>query len=172
MAINTKELQKFLDIWSPIIAALPAVISATERENELETHVPILQSQLEKVQADTLEVLAAKATQIEAVNADIQALQVKKEAALQEVRTCKEDCKAEINAARLDANLAIKGHLARAKQVQASADEASEALRVRLMESDKAFLAHTNEQQAIVDALEAKRKAVEASIDALRNKLV
>lgn len=32
---NPKELQKFLDLWGPVVASLPAVINSLERENDM-----------------------------------------------------------------------------------------------------------------------------------------
>ena len=43
MNLNSKELQKFYDLWSPMLQALPAVIEAAEREEELKRGVAILE---------------------------------------------------------------------------------------------------------------------------------
>ncbi len=50
MDFNPKEIQKFYDIWSPMLEALPAVIAAAERGDELKRHTAILEKNLQDVQ--------------------------------------------------------------------------------------------------------------------------
>lgn len=50
MDFNPKEIQKFYDIWSPMLEALPAVIAAAERGDELKRHTAILTKDLQDIQ--------------------------------------------------------------------------------------------------------------------------
>lgn len=175
MSINTKELQKFLDLWSPVLAALPAVINSLDRKEELQRGVAILQKQADDAQLATTTAIEARKAGLAEVSIELQVLSNKKREqtllAKEHEKACAEriaqataDAEAQVAAAQADST-------ARVAAATTAAADAESILRAKLAEVDSAVSARAKELQASIDALEARRAAAEKALNALRAKL-
>ena len=171
MEINPKELQKFHDLWAPMIAALPAVISAAERANELVTHTAILQAKLDEVVAATESTKLEAVAHVFASQATLLDLATQKLALDAEVKEHAKDARKAIADAKAAADAKVKDHIERADTAAQAADAVALDLRQRLEAADRDFLAQKNEHEGILAALIEKQDAIKASIESLRAQL-
>jgi len=171
MAINPKELQKFHDLWAPMIAALPAVINAAESANELVNHTAILRAELDKVVATTVTTRADADTYVSAAQARVAELEATRLSLDAEVKEHAKETRKLIAEAKAAADLKIEEHMARAAEAAQATARAEEYLRKQLQENDKSFLIQKGEHESIIADLEAKRVAAEKALDKLREKL-
>jgi len=171
MNINPKELQKFHDLWAPMISALPAVINAAERANELVNHTAQLQAVLDGVVVATEASKKEAADAVAAAQAQIAALNDQRKELDAEVKEHAKECRKKIDAAKQVADEKIAEHTARANESAETLANSAEQLRVQLQENDRAFLAQKAEHERILAEVEAKRTAAEKALDKLREKL-
>jgi hypothetical protein len=171
MEINPKELQKFHDLWAPMIAALPAVINAAERANELVNHTAILEARLQDVVSETVKAATEKDAHIQEAHLRVALVDAERVAKRNEADDQLKEINKEVKAAKAAADAKIKEHMERADVAALAADAVAEDLRKRLEAADRDFLAQKNEHDTILAALMAKEEAVRASIESLRAQL-
>lgn len=171
MNINPKELQKFHDLWAPMIAALPAVINAAEHAAELTNHVAILQGQRDAAVRQRQEAESAIAANATVAAAELKKLSYDKAALNKELKDHSKDCKAKVAAA--EALLAGKLEELAAKGAEAA--KAAEAVAQELLDrkaaADRDHAEHLQSKAAELAEVEAKLTAAQASLDRLRAKL-
>lgn len=171
MNINPKELQKFHDLWAPMIAALPAVINAAEHAAELTNHVAILQGQRDAAVQHRKDAEATIASSNAAAAAELKKLADEKAALSKDLKEHAKDCKAK--AAAAEALLAGKLEELAAKGAEAA--KAAEALTQDLLDrkaaADKDYAEHLQSKAAELAEVEAKLAAAQSSLDRLRAKL-
>lgn len=171
MQVNPKELQKFMDVWQPVIAALPTVINAVEREQELSSNVARLEAQLQKTLSDIEAAVSQKSERLALVDAEIQVLIGRKNEANQELKDTLRDTKAEIAQAKKAAAAKIKEHETAAAEAESAAAAAEKNLDLKLKAIETSFDSLRAEKQSQIDELEAKRLAAEKTLSELRSKL-
>lgn len=169
--INPKELQKFMDVWAPVIAVLPAVINAAERSEELKNHVAILEDRMAKVQEEITWSLMQKRDEVAKAEEDLARIAALKVQALSEIDESKRS-NAQAIAESKKATLAkIAEYEARVFDYGAKVAQAAENLRQGLAQADRDFMAHAAEKQKMIEELEAKRVAAEKALDKIKAKL-
>lgn len=171
MTINTKELQRFYDVFGPMITCLPTIINAIERDAELQLHVVILQAE---ALAATEERDKAKVDQgliVTAANVKLQQIAIKSKDAtlLAEVKIKAESDR--VLTATTQANADIAAQVARVEvaQVAATADTIALGDQAKIREAEYSARSSDLEQQ--IKALDAKQVLAERSLAALRAKL-
>lgn len=169
--VNPKELQKFLDLWGPVIAVLPSVINATEREEELARHIVALEAQLVQVKADTEANLAERAAKVAAADQMLASLKDQRVQAAAEVKVAQAEAKAEVASAKKEAEAKIKVLEASTVNAQAKLRAAQGELNAKLAEQAAAFAEQATTLQADIDELERKRAQAESALAELRFKL-
>lgn len=170
MNINPKELQKFHDLWAPMIAALPAVINAAETAAELTNHVAILQAQRDEAVSKRVAAEAEMAAAIQVARAELKAISADKAEATKAVKEHAKHCAEKIaiaeaaTAEKLDAlGSAVMG-------TEQSLNNVTTALATRKNDADADFARHIAAKQAEVADVEAKLVAAQVALDKLRAK--
>ena len=171
MNINPKELQKFHDLWAPMIAALPAVINAAERSAELENHVVILEGRRDAAVADTENRLAGAEAAMAAHREQVKDIQAKKKEADRMVKLHIKACEDRIKDAEAQANADIEVHHARVAEIMSAASKLEQELAARLVDADAQVAARLQSANEALAAIEAKRAATEKALDSLRARL-
>lgn len=171
MNLNSKELQKFYDLWSPMLQALPAVIEAAEREDELKRGVTVLEKKLQDIQTK----IADEEARIEPVRKSVddairQLRDQQKEAQLGYDKYIS-DAKAHI--ASVDETVDIDVARIRAKVTAVnndlySAERAAAAAKAKINAEAKQ---QKDELEAQIAELEAKKKSVEDALESLKAKI-
>ena len=171
MTLNSKELQKFYDLWSPMLQALPAVIEAAEREEELKRGVTILETKLQNIQTQ----IASEEARVEPVRKDVddQIRKIREQRAEAQrgyeqyvadakAHIVKIDEETEEEVTRIKAKITVAG-----SELQ-SAERDVAAVKAKANAEAKQQKA---ELEAEIEALEAKKKAVEDALESLKAKI-
>lgn len=171
MNLNPKELQKFYDLWSPMLLALPAVIEAAEREDELKRGVTILEKKLQDIQTQ----IADEEARVEPVRKDtndrIRLIRDQQTEAQRGYEQYVADAKAHI--VKIDEE--TEAEVARIKaKVSVAGAELQSAEREVVVAKAKAN-AEAKQQKAELEAeiaeLEAKKKSIEDALESLKAKI-
>lgn len=171
MNLNPKELQKFYDLWSPMLQALPAVIEAAEREDELKRGVTILEKKLQDIQTQ----IADEEARVEPVRKDtndrIRLIRDQQTEAQRGYEQYVADAKAHI--VKIDEE--TEAEVARIKaKVSVAGAELQSAEREVVVAKAKAN-AEAKQQKAELEAeiaeLETKKKSIEDALESLKAKI-
>lgn len=171
MDFNPKEIQKFYDIWSPMLEALPAVIAAAERGDELKRHTTILAKELQDVQKQ----IADEKDKVEPVSKQVQA-------AIEELKTKQAEAERGYNKYVADARAHIneidKNTAAEVAAISAKVGAAQAELAKAMQEIEKAKAqadAEINQKKAAAESeladIEAKKQVVEKALASLKAKI-
>lgn len=171
MSINKRELQRFLDVWGPVITVLPAVINAAERETELEIHTQQLQMQLDKVKLEAVAAAEKAAEQNATAAAELSRLQAAKAVAAQEVSDAMQASKDSIAEVRAATDADIKQLNARVSAAKVLAQVAETEAGQILDAVNKKVAQREAELELMVAAAEKRVNDAEAALDKLRSKL-
>lgn len=171
MAINPKELQRFLDVWQPVIQALPAVINAAEYEAELGRHVAILESQRDEALAKTAEAAEQSAKLVAAAKDELKKLESKKLSLAQDAQSATDAMNSEVAAAKVQADLAIDALQRSVEDARKAADAERTAIAAATAEAAAAATTALDDLKQQVAELEKRKAAGEKALDALRAKL-
>ena len=171
MNINPKELQKFHDLWAPMIAALPAVINAAERANELQNHTALLEKELNNVITATEASKAERAAAIVAAGNKLVELEVQRKALSDEVKAHAKVCKTKIASAEEESAAKIATVEARNGELEVALKNVEQALLDRKAKADADYAEHLNAKRTELDDVEAKLASAQKALDKLRAKL-
>lgn len=171
MAINPKELQRFLDVWQPVIQALPAVINAAEYEAELGRHVAILESQRDEAIAKTAEAAEQSAKLIAAAKEELKKISAKKDSLAKDTQEATEALNQTVAAAKVQADLAIDALRRSVEDAHKSAEAERTAIAAATAEAAAAAATALDDLKQQVAELEKRKAAGEKALDALRAKL-
>lgn len=171
MAVDIGALRKFQELWGPVLEALPAVMDAVAKQEDFERWLHKAQLDLDaanaKVQAakDDVQKVRAKAAEDEAeMNARVKAAL---EAAERRSADAEEESRVRIKAAKERAAAAEQQAI-----LQETAVKTAEAqVKTKIAEAQKSHDAVVVNLKAEVKALEDRKAAVEAAIEALKSKL-
>jgi BMFP domain-containing protein YqiC len=171
MNLNPKELQKFYDLWSPMLQALPAVIEAAEREDELKRGVTILEKKLQDIQTQ----IAAEEARVEPVRKEVDdRIRVIREQRAEAQRGYEQyvaDAKAHI--AKIDEE--TEADVARIKAKVTVAGSELQSVEREVAAAKAKANAEAKQQKAALEAeiaeLEAKKKSVEDALESLKAKI-
>ena len=171
MNLNPRELQKFYDLWAPMLQALPAVIEAADREEELKRGVATIERQLQVVQQKIADEEARIDPVRESVAANIQKLNESQTEAQRGYEQYVADAKAHI--VKIDEE--TEAEVARIKaKVSVAGAELQSAEREVVVAKAKAN-AEAKQQKAELEAeiaeLEAKKKSIEDALESLKAKI-
>lgn len=171
MNINPKELQKFHDLWAPMIAALPAVINAAERAAELENHLAIKLAEFEKLDQRCSKREADAETSVRAAQERTAAARASHAEAVAQMDLEVKEAKASVRKAKSDAAAKVAEHQATAAEAYKSLEQArrDHEEQLRGLKSERDILA--SGLNAEIKALEAKRDEVISAIETLRKQL-
>jgi len=171
MNLNPRELQKFYDLWAPMLQALPAVIEAAGREEELKRGVTILEKKLQDIQTQ----IADEEARVEPVRKDtndrIRLIRDQQTEAQRGYEQYVADAKAHI--VKIDEE--TEAEVARIKaKVSVAGAELQSAEREIVVAKAKAN-AEAKQQKAELEAeiaeLEAKKKSIEDALESLKAKI-
>jgi chromosome segregation ATPase len=171
MNLNPRELQKFYDLWAPMLQALPAVIEAADREEELKRGVTILEKKLQDIQTQ----IADEEARVEPVRKDtndrIRLIRDQQTEAQRGYEQYVADAKAHI--VKIDEE--TEAEVARIKaKVSVAGAELQSAEREIVVAKAKAN-AEAKQQKAEFEAeiaeLEAKKKSIEDALESLKAKI-
>jgi chromosome segregation ATPase len=171
MNLNPRELQKFYDLWAPMLQALPAVIEAADREEELKRGVATLERQLQTVQQRIADEEARIEPVRKTVSENIQKLKESQAEAERGLNQYVADAKAHIE--KVDAEVEEKVAAINERAKAATND-------LRVVERDLAAAkakadAELKQQKAGIEAeiaeLESKRASVEEALASLKAKI-
>jgi len=171
MNINPKELQKFHDLWAPMISALPAVINAAERANELANHVVILENIAKAAQDDATKASDLKAAQLLAARVELKQVAVEKTELTKAVKLHRTACEERIQAAEASANALVEEHKARVNAAASAAGVAEEELRARTSAMEAEYAAILEAKQAEVKEAETRVLKAADALERLRARL-
>lgn len=170
MTIDTSALRKFQELWGPVLQTIPAVLDAAEREADLDRAINLKRMELERVQADLAEKVAAAERRVQSLNGDAAAALERKQAVLKELSEAKAAAAKQAAEAATQRAAELEAAKAAAASVQEqlaglqadytakrAAAEAEHAQALRAMEAEIAQLAtkRANAEQALRD-LKAK----------------
>jgi chromosome segregation ATPase len=171
MKVDIAALNKFADTFGPAIAAIPAVIDAVSKSNDLERHIAMKQQELQKVMQDIEKAKAEgetfiKNTQIRADELIESANQFAKES---QERIAAEKAKAKdaltvLNDQSVKAQAAVFAANQKRKEAE---DEATK----KIAELDAAHAAKVKQLESEIEDLEARHAKAEKSLATLRAKL-
>lgn len=171
MKFNPREIQKFYDIWAPMLEALPAVINAAERGDELERSMVTLENQLKGIQKKIADEEARVAPARAEVDATIAAIQTQKAEAERGYKKYLADAKAhldEVAKETEDQVVKIKDQVSIAMSELAQAKQEVSAVKAQAAQ-DIAI------QKAAAEAeladIAAKKQVVEKALAALKAKI-
>ncbi len=171
MSIDSKELKKFLEVFAPAVAALPAVINAAEQEEELTRNVVILEDRMQKVLADEKYQLNLFAESVASAKAELQDLGQQRLKLTQEVKTAKKEALINIAAAKTQADEAILSHQARMKEVASQLSSVEGDLVRRLAEAEAVMAKQRAEHLTAIAELVSKKEDAEKALEGLRSRL-
>lgn len=171
MKVDINALNKFADTFGPAIAAIPAVIDAVSKSNDLERHIQMKQAELDGVMASVEKARAEgeefiKNTQVRADDMIKAADAYATEAS---IRVGRDKAEAKIAIEALNAQIA-KAHesVFAANQKRKEAEDAAAA---RMAELDAAHNARVKQLESQIEDLEARHAKAEKSLATLRAKL-
>lgn len=171
MDFNPKEIQKFYDTWAPMLQALPAVIEAAERGEELKRGITTLERQLQGIQQQIAETEAKVDPVRKSVDAKISELRNMQAEAESGYKQYIIDAKAhiaEINK-ETDAEVArIKGKIGEAN---AELRNVERELAMSKAKADAEFKQHKQAIESEMADLEAKKQAIEDALASLKAKI-
>jgi chromosome segregation ATPase len=171
MNLNPRELQKFYDLWAPMLQALPAVIEAADREEELKRGVATIERQLQVVQQKIADEEARIDPVRESVAANIQKLKESQAVAQQGYDQYLADAKAHIE--KLDGEVAEKVAAIneRAKVATNDLRSVERDLVVAKAKADAELKQQKDEIEAEIAELAAKKKSIEDALESLKAKI-
>ena len=169
--MNSKEIQKFYDLWAPMIASLPAVINAIDTEEELTRSLQVRRAEFDQLEAKR-ESREAELLQ------HVDDIKLRLQSAVDQAEADKKAARASADKAKTAAAEVEKKANERAAAAEADAKKAEQLYRDAEASRSKVFaqideeaLARKNALQAEIDELENKRQEAEATLNALRFKL-
>ena len=166
--INTKELQKFYDVWGPMIASLPAVISASERHEELGRHVKILEDQRDAATKDTEARKAELAAAVEKARAALAGIAAKRKESEDELRAAQRDLKDRQKKAEAAADAAVKAAQGRVESANQTAVMAEKNREDRIAAVNADVEKAKADGEAEIAAIDARRASAQKALDKLR----
>lgn len=171
MAVDIGALRKFQELWGPVLEALPAVMDAVAKQEDFDRWLHKAQLDLDaanaKVQAakDDAQKVRAKAAEDEAaMNARVKAAL---EAADKRAADAEEESRVRIKAAKERAVAAEQQAILQ----EAAVKTAQSQVQAKIAEAQKAHDITVGNLAAEIKALEDRKAAVEAAIEALKSKL-
>lgn len=171
MDFNPKEIQKFYDIWSPMLEALPAVIAAAERGDELKRHTAILTKELQDVQKKIADEEARVAPVKASVEQKLAELAAMKDEAVRGYNQYVADAKAHI--AEVDKQTDEEVAKIKAKVIAANSqlqDVEKKAAEAKAL-ADMEIAAAKKAAEAELADIEAKKQTVEKALASLKAKI-
>jgi colicin import membrane protein len=169
--MNSREIQKFHDLWAPMINSLPAVINAIDSGEELARALTQRRAEFDRLDAE----FAAREGAHQAQVADIRA---RLNLVVEQAEADKAAALASVDEAKKEAAEAKKKHNEKAALAATVAAEAEKAAADALKKRDATLAEITVEGerrkvviQAEIDELERKREAAEKALAELRFKL-
>lgn len=171
MNLNPKELQKFYDLWSPMLQALPAVIEAAEREDELKRGVTILEKKLQDIQTQIADEEARVDPVKKAVDDRIRQIRDQQTEAQRGYEQYIADAKAHIvkideeteaEVARIKAKVSVAGSELQSAEREVAAAKAKANAEAKQQKA---------ELEAEIAELEAKKKSIEDALESLKAKI-
>jgi len=171
MSINPKDLQKFYDMWAPVMSVLPSVITAVERENEVERHVQILQKDLERIKAEKQQVIEAAEAKLHAISEAIEETATKKAAADAEVKAYEADCKLKIADKQKATEAKINALESKVTAITQQIENSEKAHGMRLKAMEDELRTKQVEAEAQLAEIERKTAAANKALDNIRAKL-
>ena len=171
MNLNPRELQKFYDLWAPMLQALPAVIEAADREEELKRGVATVERQLQAVQQKIADEEARIDPVRKSVAENIQKLNESQTEAKSGYDKYVADAKAHI--VKIDEEVEVEVARIKAKAT-AAGSELQSVEREAAVAKAKAN-AEAKQQKADLEVeiteLEAKKKSIEDALESLKAKI-
>lgn len=171
MDFNPKEIQKFYDTWAPMLQALPAVITAAERGEELKRGIATLERQLQGIQKEISETEAKVDPVRKDVNEKISQLNNMKAEAESGYKQYLIDAKAHI--AEVDKE--TEAEVARIKGKISAANvelrDVERDLTISKAKADAEFKQYKQTIESEMADLEAKKKAIEDALASLKAKI-
>jgi predicted phage tail protein len=171
MDFNPKEIQKFYDIWAPMLEALPAVINAAERGDELKRHTTILEKNLQDVQQKIVDEEAKVEPVRKATQDKINELKAKEAEAQQGYNQYLADAKAhlaEVGAQTEDEVAKIKAKVSEAQAELAKVTQDTAKAKADAAEEIKKQKADAEAELADITA---KKQIVEKALASLKAKI-
>ena len=171
MDFNPKEIQKFYDIWSPMLEALPAVIVAAERGDELKRHTAILTKDLQDVQKQ-IEDEKAKVEPVRKETQDlISDLKNKQAQAEQGYNKYVADAKAHIVEIEKSTEAEVAAIKAKVGAAQAELAQATQEIAKAKAQADAEISQKKAAAEAELADIEAKKQVVERALASLKAKI-
>lgn len=171
MKFNPREIQKFYDIWAPMLEALPAVINAAERGDELQRGMVTLENQLKGIQKQIADEQARVAPVRAEVDAAISELQNQKAEAERGYQQYLADAKAHLAEV---ANETEEQVVQIKKQISVAASELAKAKQEVLTikaQAEKDIAAKKAAAEAELKDIAAKKQVVENALATLKAKI-
>jgi len=168
---NPKELQKFLDLWGPVVASLPAVINSLERENDLNRNLAIMEARLQELNKQCEDAAGCATEALNKIRDELDAVQAQKANVATEVLAAKGQAQKDIADAKKAADVDIAAHKARAAKARSDAAAVEKDAAVRIAKADADITAKVAAGEAVLAELEARRLIAEKVLADLRAKL-
>ncbi len=171
MSINTRELQRFYELWTPVLTALPAVINATERANELDAYVAGLEAKTESIRKGQQALVDAAQADITKATAAVAATRAEHAKAIEELNAFVAATREKREAVVSAADAKVRAASERVAAAEKEAAQAAQSQAARLVAQERA---HADKMAAAAEelaAVEARVAKAEKAFAALRAKL-
>ena len=171
MNINPKELQKFHDLWAPMIASLPAVINAVETAAEMERHVAILSAQRDQAVAEATASKNDASEVILKARAELKDIAAEKSELTKSVKVHGKACEERIKEAEANVSAQAALNADKVKALVAETAAVAETLASRIAQANADYAEVLATKLAEVKDLESRGAKAQESLDKLRAKL-
>jgi uncharacterized protein involved in exopolysaccharide biosynthesis len=171
MDFNPKEIQKFYDIWSPMLEALPAVIAAAERGDELKRHTAILTKDLQDVQKQIADEKAKVGPVRKETQDAIEALVKQKIEAERGYNQYLSDAKAHLAEIDTQTDAEVAAIKAKVGEAQAELAQATQEITKAKAQADAEISQKKATAEAELADIEAKKQVVERALASLKAKI-
>ena len=171
MKVDIAALNKFADTFGPAIAAIPAVIDAVSKSNDLERHIAQKQQELQRVLQD---IDKAKAEG----EAFVKNTQTRADELIESANKYAQEVAVRIDAEKAqakDALTVLNDHSVKAQAAVFAAEQkrrdAEDATAAKIAELDAAHAVKVKQLESEIEDLEARRAKADKALAALRAKL-
>lgn len=171
VAINTGELQRFSEVWAPVINALPAIINAVGHKDELQRHIGILSAQRDAVVAETAKAKADLDKRIESAREALRQLEKERLAEIEAVKVAKREAAEQIKVFEVSVKAAEDRATAQIALHNFTVDDAESLKKTRIKEVEDSVNALRAEKMAELESIEKRVSSAQGSLDRLRAKL-
>lgn len=171
MTIDTGTLRKFQELWTPVIAAIPAVLDMVEREADLDRAIQSKKLELEKVQKEIDAALDEADQRLAFANSNLDAIADQKRAIQREIAEAKSKANVEASEAEQVKKAMLYALQVSIGSVQAQLQGLQAEYAAKRAEAEAAHAEAMKVLEADIAELDARKVAAETALRDIKSKL-